>query len=330
MTLRELAKKINVSPSTISRVLNDKPGISKKTREKVLQAVKDQGFSPNYMAKNLAKSKANFIGVVARKRFQDQDEIFFTNTLSQFEDVLISNGFIVVPLYYNQNEIDFTNTPLSPEDFAGFIVRGQSIPVKTIFSIKKYNIPFVLLENNLRETKVNCVIGNDLELVYKLTEKIINKGIKRVLHITGPSSWYNNNERKEGYKKALEENHLQSEIYNMPDTTVDFGKKSFDLFNISKGEKIGITFGTDAMAIGFIHALKSKEFTIPEDICITGFDDIAWAHLSNPSLTTARISVAQMGRLAANRLIDLIVNKDLNSQPVKIVVSGEIVNRESC
>ncbi|MGD1817414.1 MAG: LacI family DNA-binding transcriptional regulator [Pleomorphochaeta sp.] len=330
MTLKELSEKIDISPSTISRVLNDKPGISKKTRDKVLEAVKREGFSPNYLAKNLASSKAKFIGIVARKRFQDQDSFFFSHTLSQFQDIFVSNGFIVIPLYYNDDEIDFTNTPLSPQDFAGFIVRGQSIPSKTIFSIQKYNIPFVLLENNLRQTQVDSVICNDEELEYKLTNLVIEKGIKRVLHITGPASWYNNFERVKGYEKAIEEHSLNSEIYHLDDTTLEEGKKAISLFKLSKKEKIGITFANDVMAIGFIHALRATEYSIPDDICIVGFDDIPWAHLSNPPLTTAKLAVAQMGRLAANRLIELINNKELYNNPITIIVSGDIVIRESC
>lgn len=330
MTLKELSEKINISPSTISRVLNDKPGISNKTREKVFQAVKKEGFSPNYLAKNLAFSKAKFIGIVARKRSQDKDSLFFSHTLSQFQDIFISNGFIVVPLYYNDNEIDFTNTPLSPQDFAGFIVRGQSIPTKTILSIQRYNIPFVLLENNLRETKVNSVICNDEELEYELTRLVINKGVKRILHITGPKSWYNNYERIRGYKRAMSENSLKSEIYYLDDTTLRYGKKSISLFKFSKKEKIGITFANDVMAIGFIHALRSTQFLVPEDIYIVGFDDIPWAHLSNPPLTTAKIAVDQMGRIAANRLVELINDNDLNKNPTVSIVSGKIVIRESC
>lgn len=330
MTLKELSEKINISPSTISRVLNDKPGISTKTREIVFEAVKKEGLTSKYMKNKLSASKAKFIGVVARKRFKDQDTIFFSNTLSQFQDVFVSNGFIVVPLFFNENGIDFDNSPLPPKDFAGFIVRGQSIPVKTILSIKQYNVPFVLLENNLREYKVNCVICNDFELEYNLTKILIDKGLKRIIHITGPETWYNNNERIKGYKQAIRENNLVDEIYNFEDTTLDFGKKSFELLNIIKGEQVGITFGNDAMAIGFIHALRNTEYTIPNDISIVGFDDIAWAHLSNPPLTTAKIHVAQMGRLAANRLIDLIENKNLNDKPIMVVVSGDIIIRESC
>jgi len=84
------------------------------------------------------------------------------------------------------------------------------------------------------------------------------------------------------------------------------------------------------MAIGFIHALRTTEFSIPKDIYITGFDDIPWAHLSNPPLTTAKIAVAQMGRLAANRLVELINSNEINSNPITIIVSGDIVIRESC
>lgn len=331
MTIKELSEKLNISSSTISRVLNDKPGISEKTREKVFKAIKEEGFAPNYMARNLATAKAQFIGVVARRRNDEQDQLFFSHTLSKFQDIFVDNGFIVVPLYYTNSEIDFSKVPLSPQDFAGFIVRGQSIPQKTILSIQKFGVPFVLLENNLSQTLVDCVICNDFELEYDLTKLLIEKNCKRVIHVTGPKHWHNNNERLKGYLKAVTEANIESEIYYADDTTVKCGKQISEQIKIRKNEKTGIAFVNDAMAIGYLYANRNSTFKIPENVCLTGFDDIPWAKLSHPSLTTAQIAVGQMGRLAANRLIDLInEQKDAENNPIKMVVSGKITVRESC
>lgn len=331
MTIKELAEKLNISSSTISRVLNDKPGISDRTRERVFRAVKKEGFVPNGKLKNQYQTQHKFIGVIARRRDEEKDQIFFKYTLSQFQDIFIDNGFIVVSLYFENNEVDFSRVPISPSDFSGFIIRGQSIPSKSIIALKKYSVPFVLLENNLAQTHVDSVICDDFEYEYQLTKRLIDKSLSRVIHVTGPEYWYNNRERLKGYERAISDGGLNSEVYSMEDTTVDFGHEVFDHIKIKDDEKVGIAFVNDAMAIGFIHACKSSSYKIPENISITGFDDIPWARLAAPALTTVQIPTTQMGRLAAQRLLELIRNGGKEEGgPIKMVVTGKIIIRESC
>jgi LacI family transcriptional regulator len=331
MTIKELSEKLNISTSTISRVLNDKPGISDKTREMVFTAVKKEGIVSSGKYKNPPQAVPKFIGVIARRRKDERSQVFFKYTLSQFQDIFIDNGFIVVPLYFENNEVDFSKVPISPGDFSGFIIRGQSIPSKSILALKKYSVPFVLLENNLAQTHVDCVICDDGEYEYQLTKRLISKPLSRVIHVTGPEYWYNNQERLRGYKKAMSDSGLETEIYSMEDTTVDFGHEAFNLIKIKRDEKIGITFVNDAMAIGFMHACKNKSYKIPENISITGFDDIPWAILSTPALTTVQIPTSQMGRIAAQRLLDLIKNGgEEEGGPIRMVVTGKIIIRESC
>jgi len=327
MTLKELSEQLNVSPSTISRVLNDKPGISSKTREKVLEAVKQTGFSLNYAARNLATSEPRFIGIIGRKRGGQQDSIFFHHSMAQFEEYFEHSEYQCVNLSVYKEEVDFTGTPLSVSDFAGFIVRGQSFPVRTILTLKQTGVPIILLENKLSETDLDHVVCEDRQIAFDLTKHLIDRGYKKIVHITGPESWYNNRERIAGYTDAVTQAGLKSEILSMEDTTVDTGSEAFERLQPNKLEHLGIMMVNDAMAIGFLDTARKRGFLVPSDIGVTGFDDIPWARLAYPPLTTARVFIEQMGKLAAGRLMQMI--EDPDSRPIAIRVPGEIIIRES-
>lgn len=329
LNLKELSEKIEVSASTISRVLNDKPGISEATRKKVLAAIEKEHFTLNFAGRNLVKSESRFIGIISRKRTSVEDVIFFHHSLNQFQEILLQNNYFCVPISYHDDKgIDFENTPLSPTDYAGFIIRGQSIPQKVILSVKKFGVPIILLENAFYETKVNSVVCNDAELEYELTKILIDKGHKRIVHITGPDSWYNNKERIKGYRSAINEAKIPEELYCLEDTVITTGKEAFDILKITKVSNIGICFVNDAMAIGFLKVANDKNIKIGENISVVGFDDIPWASLTTPPLTTARIEIDDMGKLASSRLLAMIGDSSA-SVTVKSIVDGKIIKRKT-
>ncbi len=329
MNIKELAERLDVSPSTISRVLNDKPGISDTTRQRVLEEVKKTGFTLNQNARNLAKSDSGFIGIIGRKRGGQQDSLYFHHSMSQFEDCFEGTQYQCINLSVQGQDIEqsFSERPLKINDYAGFIIRGQSFPVKTIISLKHSGVPLVLLENRLQETPIDHIICEDRITPRKLTEHLIERGYKTIVHFTGPEGWFNNRERIEGYKEAVQKAGSEARIISLADTTVDTGAEAFDLMRKEIKPPFGAVMANDAMAIGFLDAARKAGFDVPAQVGITGFDDIPWAKLSYPPLTTAKVFIEEMSRLAASRLLELINNPD--SHPISIQVPADVVIRET-
>lgn len=329
MNIKELAERLDVSPSTISRVLNDKPGISDSTRKRVMEEVRKTGFTLNQNARNLAKSDSGFIGIIGRKRGGQQDSLYFHHSMSQFEDCFEGTQFQCINLSVHGPDIEqsFSERPLKINDYAGFIIRGQSFPVKTIISLKHLGVPLVLLENRMKETPMDHIICEDRLTSRKLTEHLMDRGYQTIVHITGPEGWYNNKERIEGYKEALQKEGRDTRIISMTDTTVDTGTEAFELLRKEIKPPFGAVMANDAMAIGFLDAARKAGFEVPVQVGITGFDDIPWARLAYPPLTTARVFIEEMSRLAASRLLELINNPD--SHPISIQVPTDIVIRET-
>ncbi len=332
MNLKELAEKLQISPSTVSRVLNDKPGISEKTRQMVLDAVKDTDFQQNYNASNLANPRARFIGILGRRRGGQQDQIYFHHSIDRFEEYFQKHGYQCINLGLFEDETIslseiIKGSPLGENDFAGLIIRGQSIPAKTILSFRKAGIPIVLLENKLQETVLDSVVCEDRESSYNLTNLLIKKGYPHIIHITGPEDWYNNKERLAGYKMAIQEAGMTPEVVTLTETTVETGEEAFSQIKGKYKDPMGVAAVNDAMAIGFCKAVRNEGLSIPEEVGITGFDDIPWAEHNYPPLTTAQVHIKEMGRLAAARLIQLM--EEPESHPVTIRVPTVIIERKS-
>ncbi|MBI9102686.1 MAG: LacI family DNA-binding transcriptional regulator [Spirochaetales bacterium] len=332
MNLKELAAELNLSSSTISRVLNDKPGISEKTRKLVLEAVERTGFSQNFSAQNLANPKARFIGVIGRKRGEQQDQLYFHHSMELFEEYFQAHNYQCINLGIVDDSVlelkeILSGSPLGENDFAGLIIRGQSFPVKTILSLKARGIPIVLLENKLQQTKIDSVVCEDKETIYKLTNEMISRKYKKIIHITGPEEWYNNRERIRGYREAMKEAGMDDKVISLSDTTVDTGIEAFELIKEDLQAHTGIIAANDAMAIGFTKACREKGISIPDELAITGFDDIPWAQHSYPPLTTAKVYIEEMSKLAASRLLQLMETPD--SRPVTIRVPADIILRDT-
>jgi len=332
MNLKELAEKLELSPSTISRVINDKPGISDKTRKLVLDAVNETGFTQNYNAQNLANQKARFIGIIGRKRGEQQDTHYFHHSMAMFEEYFQNRNYQCINLGITAEKVTnlqeiLAGSPLGEKDFAGFIIRGQSFPAKVIINIKSTGLPIVLLENKLNETDIDTVVCEDRETTQKITQHFIDSHYKDIVHITGPATWFNNSERIQGYTQAMSDAGMKPKIFNLPDTTVETGSSALDQLALKKGAPLAVVAANDAMAIGLAKAARERNISIPEDLAITGFDNIPWAKLSYPPLTTAKVYIEEMGKLAAGRLLQLI--EDPNCRPVTIRVPTDIIFRET-
>jgi LacI family transcriptional regulator len=327
MTLKDLSEKIHVSPSTISRVMNNKPGISERTRNRVFEALKEQGMHSSTWKVKQAGSDARFIGLIVRARGEEQDNIFYQTSIQGCEVELNKHNIISIPLVYTDEKgLSFENSPIAVERFQGFILRGQSIPTECIASLQRYNVPIILLENDNENFELDSIRCNNRQLACSMTEHLIAKGYTRIFHITGPKNWYNNSERINGYRQALSQCRMKPEILNMKDTTLRTGRDAFlEYGNMLKGA--GIFFVNDAMAIGFLDEAKKAGLYAPNDFAIAGFDDIPWATLSHPALTTAHVDVKGMARIAAIRMIDLL---DGHGTPtIKVEMKGRLVIRQT-
>ncbi len=327
--LKSIADKLGISLSTVSRVLNDKPGISQKTRDLVLNELKQHkdDFSP--IIQTAMPSTGRFIGIIGRQRMGQYDSVYFHHSTLAFDETFRKRGYqsLVIPVELE----DFNNPSKIPaiqsDSCDAFILRGQSLSPRFIMEIMALGKPVVLLENKLPETRANTVICDDRIGAFNITEHLINRNYRKIIHITGPVEWYNNRERIQGYKESMEKAGLTPFILNKEDTTLQTGEMIFDEIKDEIAEGTAVFAVNDAMAIGLLNRARQEGIKVPSTLGIAGFDDIPWASMSYLPLTTTHIHIDKMGELAAIRLLQLLDDPD--SPPVEMIMPTDLKIRET-
>ncbi len=330
-TLKEIASQMGVSISTISKVLNDKPGISEETKKRILEAIKKYNYIPNASARSLVTSKTKIIATVGKKREpRMSSEDYYHRSLMGVEEELKAKSYHIMSISLTEDEMNNPADLLFIREHRcdGFILRGPSIKPRFILYLKSMNYPIILFGNELRETDIDCVVCQDTKGSYQATKHLLEHGHRNIVFFSGPSDWSSNRARREGYELALKELSMEPRTIYMPDTTIYYGEEYLPKALEKYPDTTAIVAVNDATAIGVINKARELGIEVPKNLAVTGFDDIDWASISYPQLTTVHVFLKEMGKLAAHRLLEIIENP--KSPPVKVSVATQLVIRNSC
>ncbi len=332
VTISDIAKYSNVSISTISKVLNGRPGVSDAVRVKVLQTAEKLGYFPYIKAREtgLFRSKAKYIAEVFGYL-----NPFLTQKIKQgISSVLNQTGFYGVDYTISDNKKEdskiklFFEHAIRDKDIAGIIVSFLDVNDKLINDFLQANIPVVLI-NSYSELTTSLII-DEKNSAYKLTEYLIQEGHRKIGLIIpdtdGAAVW---RQRLEGYKSALQDNNIQYDL-----NLVEF-ENSFIIDNIkiatmsllNRNKDIdAIIFASDWQAYAGINYLKSNNISVPDSISVVGFDNLEFSELIMPALTTIKHPLNKIGEDAAKYLMEAIKKK---SKPEKIVYDTKLIIRNS-
>lgn len=323
-TIRDVAKRVGVSPSTVSRALNKKGRIGKATRRKILRAAQEMDYHPNVNARGLATNRTGNVGIIIDKRHRPLLSSFYDRIILKVEEETGNQGYHLVfattdggsspPRCVQERHVD------------GLILMGCDISAELILCLQKGS-PIVLVDNRL--DGANSIETENIGGGYKAVEHLIELGHREIGFISEPLSNLNFRERFEGYSLALKEHGLEYDDNLVAEgiTRPDHGYIAMTIL-LEKGRPSAVFAANDSTAVGALRAIAEKGLRVPDDIAMVGFDDGEIASHTDPPLTTARIFRERMGMLAAKRLVDLIKNPD--QPPVQIRLSTELIIRESC
>jgi LacI family transcriptional regulator len=309
VTIKDVAQAAGVSTQTVSRVINARPDVSPDTRARVQKVVDDLGYSPNVIARSLSRGRTNTFGVVGfglsyfgpsnvlQGIEQKSNELGFSLLLSLLDD-------------FDANLIDGILNNLLSRQVDGIIwaVPGNDKLVGELSGrFNETSIPVVYLNKCKSQDEVVVALDNRKggELA---TQHLLEQGYHRIGIITGPTDWWEAQEREKGWREAMNKaglNNLQ-ELEVNGDWTAASGEN--ELHNlIKKSPDIDAVFAcNDQMALGALKAARQLEINVPEDLGIVGFDDIPEAAYFYPSLTTIRQNAIALGSLAVDQMCKII------------------------
>lgn len=328
VTMKDIAKKAQVSVNTVSRALNDKPDISETTKKKVREIAKQLNYKRNILARNVRTSKTKTIGVV----ISDNSNPFFAKVLKGIEDTTNKQDYQIILCNTEEKcEKEARSVNLLLElRVAGLLITPTQASIKHILELKKLGIPFVLLSRKIEDIITNYVICDDVLGAYLATNHIIKQGHKKIAYLSGSAEISDAKERLRGYKQALFENSIEFNplFVKIGCMNPETGYKAMKEILTEQQLPTAVFCFSDYVAMGAIKAIEEKKYRIPMDIAIVGYDDVEFAQYLKVPLTTIKNPQYSIGVEAAKLLIGII--EDDISQLHQVVLKPELVIRESC
>ena len=330
---RELADQLGVSTATVSRALNDKPGVSTETRRRVVAAAQEMEYRPNAAARALTTATTRtIVFAVHRHQFPLAIDPFYPGIMRGLEETLAAEHYGVMLLTLSDEDIQAgpASLPVLQEGRVDALVAaGPDIPPQFILAAASSSLPVVLVDNALRETAIPTVTSDDSGGCRAATCHLVDiHGHGSIALLRGTPGWVSSDERAAGYSEAMEAAGLEPRVISVEGTTIETGAEALAEALETWPDVTGVVAVNDAMAIGAIRRARELGRQVPEDLAIVGFDDISWAALSDPPLTTVRVPIVQIGRRAGRVLLDHF--DDIVTVSSRTTLATELVVRTSC
>ncbi len=334
VTIYDIAKKASVGVGTVSRVLNNHPNVSSKTRERVLKVAHDLNYQPHAFAQGLARKKTNTIAAI----IPFFTNYFFLEVLQGIQDKILTLGYDI--MLYGLNEND-------PEQFESYLLRATqkgradgvmlfSLRLPGFFAQKYKHIkqPMVLVDCSHQD--FDSITVDNRAGAYAATKHLIDLGHERIGMINANPISPPAQQRFEGYKAALTENGLPfNQIYYKSSKIMKYDGFSreagyvsmMEILDIPEDERpTAIFVSSDVQAMGAISAMRDNNLQAPDDIAVVGFDDIELAQ--HIGLTTVGQPMYEMGVLSVGRMLDRLANR--NGAVTHTSFTPKLIIRETC
>lgn len=330
---QQLADQLGVSTATVSRALNGKPGVSVETRRRVVAAAQDMAYRPNAAARALTTATTRtVVFAVHRHQFPLSVDPFYPGIMRGLEETLGAEHYGVLLLTLSDEDLASgpPSLPALQEGRADALVAaGPDISPRFIIAAAAGDLPIILVDNALRETEIPSITADDFGGSRSATRHLIDvHGHRSIALLRGRPGWASNDERAEGYCDAMRTAGLAPCVVSVEDTTIATGAGALADVLESWPTTTAIVAVNDAMAIGAIRELRKRGKRVPEDLAVVGFDDISWAALSDPPLTTVRVPIVEIGRRAGRILLDYF--EGFVTVSSRTILATELVVRASC
>lgn len=333
ITIKDIARKLGISPSTVSRALKDNPEINIETKKKVWKVAKELDYEPNTIALSLRQNKTNTIGVI----LPEIVHFFFSTVISGIEEVAYANGYNVIISQSNENherEISDTRAIYNHRvDGILACISKETGSLDHFIAIQDKGIPLVFFDREVHEIDASKVIVDDLDGGYQATKHLLEKGRRKLIHFSGPENLSISKKRILGFIKAHEERGLTvspNQIITCASGEQEEAGRLVDDLIKHKVPFDGLFAVNDLAAFGALLSLKKHGIRVPEDISVVGFSNWQFSQFVAPALTTIDQPGYLMGQKATELLLREITMKENEFiEPTSIVLPVSLIERQS-
>ncbi len=335
VTIKDIAKELGISPSTVSRALKDHPDISAKTKEAVNALAEKLNYQPNIVALNLRQKKTFTIGVI----IPELVHFFFSTVISGIEDVAYQAGYSVILAQsnesYEREKTDIKALFNSRVDGLLMSISRETKNFDHIESVIAKGVPVVFYDRAYNTSLCSNVVVDDYVGAKEAVNHLIEQGYRKIAFLEGSPGLVITNDRKRGYTEALAEHQLSiknSYIEECITGSLEEAKRATKKLMSMPDPPDAIFAANDPMATGAMQTLKELGLRIPQDVGVVGFSNWSYGSLLEPSLTTVDQPGFEMGQEAARLLIRQIEVADKEQDdpaPETKVLKTRLIVRDS-
>lgn len=332
VTIKDVAKKANVSTATVSLVLNDNKRISAETKKKVLKAIEELNYHPTRSARDLVSKITGNIGFILTDNHFLRTEPFYTKIFlgTEFEARDFNYYVLLTTVNKDFSEEDPLPRFVLEKSVDGVLLAGK-VPQLLIDKLNEYDLPIVFIDYFSKNEKWPVVQIDNINGGMTATEHLIDMGHTNIGFIGGDIEHPSINRRLHGYKMALYNAGIEFD-----ESRVDASESNTDRVNgysavkklmKNKSDITAIFACNDAMAIGAIRGLNEMGKKVPDDISIIGFDDVEADLMIDPPLSTIRVPKYEIGIEAMRLIVEVVTKKSVSNK--KVLVPVELIKRKS-
>lgn len=329
VTIRDVARQAGVSVATVSRFINQNAPVSPEVAERLDKVMTELRYVPHAAARHLASRKTRVVGLLLNNLHND----FFVPLLNGVEAVIRQKGYNLIVATYHASSRNQMNPPIGPHNTDGLLVFSDGLFDEDLANLNASGFPMVLVHRTPPPSvPIPSVTVENMQITHTLVDHLIKvHGRKRIMFLRGPVYQEDSIKREMGYKSALQANGIpyDENLVLNGDFERDVAYQVMDHF-LGNGNRVAfdaVFTGDDDAAIGVLKALHQHRLKVPDDVAVIGFDDLGFAPFLNPPLTTVRAPTESVGRIAAERLFDMLENQ--TSDEV-VILPTEIIFRRSC
>lgn len=326
-TIGDIAAAVGVSSAAVSYALNDRPGVSQETRDRIRQVAAQLGWVPNRAARALVSQRSSLVAMILRREPETlASDPFFAPLLAGLERALSARGFgLVLRVVTSEAEQDAYRHMMNAGT-AGFVLTDLRMDDPRPAWLRSRGTPAVALGRPDQAEGLTAVELDDRAAIMACVDHLAELGHERIAHVTGTSGMVHTRSRIEAFRSAMGEQGLDPSLLESGDFTADGGAAATKrLFSVGSSAPTAIVYANDLMALAGISALEQLGCSVPSDVSVTGFDDVPLAAHGWPPLTTVRADVVGWGHEAARVLLDVADGQDVDHvalPPAEVVLRG--------
>lgn len=331
MTSRELAKLLGISETSVSFALNDKPGVSQKTRQMVKKAALENGMIPRGSRRR--KTNRNVVCALYYQPIQiGEASDFFRSTMNGVEMEAADHGFRVETMRITSSDALYTAVHgMSDGNYIGVIVFGYLMGQMELNMLSFSSIPVVVMDNHCCSEKIDFVYIDNEDAAFQATNYLISKRPLQPGYLRSSIRTFDFRGRETGFFHAVRYNLMQKNLtvtHDLNPVSIETAEEDMDEI-LDAGEITAPSYfaDNDMIAIGAVRSLKKHGYRVPEDVSVIGFDDVSVSGYVEPALTTIHIPRHYMGRIALQRLLKVAEGDE--EYPVNIQINGYLKIRHS-